>query len=167
VALSARLAYLADRGGSYADDRRAALGDLYAVRGGTCGGSLVRMAARPVRMALVKRSKYRAVKETVDGITFASKAEARRYAELKLLEKAGVIRDLRLQPEFVLCPLMMNMQIVPLGKYRGDFAYEQHDDMTDEWVTIVEDVKGFKTPLYRWKKKHVEAQYGITIREIR
>lgn len=31
---------------------------------------------------------------------------------------------------------------------------------------VVEDVKGFKTPLYKWKKKHVEAQYGITIREI-
>jgi hypothetical protein len=123
----------------------------------------MRMAAQPVRMTPARRSKYRAVKETVDGITFDSKAEARRYGELRVLEKGGAIRDLRLQPEFTLCPWMTDhSDIVPLGKYRGDFAYEMPDGSV-----VVEDVKGFSTPLYRWKKKHVEAQYGITVREIR
>ena len=50
-----------------------------------------------------------------------------------------------------------------IGVYRADFKY--HDKETMPYV--VEDVKGFATALYRWKKKHVEAQYGIVIREIR
>ena len=45
-------------------------------------------------------SKYGAIRTTVDGVTFASKAEARRYAELKLLEQAGEIKGLELQPKF-------------------------------------------------------------------
>jgi len=119
------------------------------------------MAARPVRLAQAKRSKYRAVKETVDGITFASKAEARRYAELKLLEKAGEIFDLRVQPEYDLCA-WQNGNAPVVGKYRADFSYL---DVRTK-CGVVEDVKGFRTPLYRWKKKHVEAQYGITVREV-
>lgn len=117
-------------------------------------------------------SKYRAVRTEVDGVTFASKAEARRYAELKLLERAGEIWDLELQPRF---PLLVPATTGTLrgaleatagtwdgkiGEYRGDFAYK------DRSGRIVEDVKGFKTALYRWKKKHVEKQYRITIREI-
>ena len=45
-------------------------------------------------------SKYRNIKTEVDGIVFDSKAEARRYAELRLLEKANEISDLRLQYPF-------------------------------------------------------------------
>ena len=45
-------------------------------------------------------SKYRNRKTTIDGIAFDSKAEARRYAELKLLERAGEIKDLELQPKY-------------------------------------------------------------------
>jgi hypothetical protein len=117
-----------------------------------------------------KRSKYGAVPTTVDGITFHSAKEARRYQELKLLEKAGKIWDLQLQPRF---PLLVESTTGYLagafrtpaarriGEYRGDFKYS--DRRTTPYV--VEDVKGFKTPLYRWKKKHVEAQYGIVIKE--
>ena len=119
------------------------------------------------------KHKYGAQPTVVDNIRFASKKEAARYGELKLLEKAGQIEELEIQPEF---PLMAALttgrirgalratthQYPVLGRYIGDFRY--HDLTNQRW--IVEDVKGFKTPLYRWKKRHVEAQYGITIVEI-
>jgi hypothetical protein len=100
-------------------------------------------------------SKYRAVRTTVDGITFASKAEARRYQELKMLVKAGVIGDLRLQPRY---PFVVNR--VKIGAYVGDFLYER------DGVEIVEDVKGVLTPVYRLKKKLMKAIYGIEIQEV-
>ena len=46
-----------------------------------------------------------------------------------------------------------------IGRYRADFSYEELTETGGRWDFTVEDVKGFKTPLYRWKKKHVEAQY--------
>lgn len=106
---------------------------------------------------------------TVDGILFASKREAKRYAELKLLERAGEIHRLGLQPGF---PLAVHRpgHVLPtkIGEYRGDFVYcECRRGATCEWTRqVVEDVKGFQTPLYKWKKRHVEAQYGIEIREV-
>ena len=102
-------------------------------------------------------SKYHAVRTTVDGITFASKAEARRYQELKMLERAGKIAELRLQPRYVL-----SVDGTPIGEYRGDFQYV----MLPTHEIITEDVKGMKTPMYRWKKKHLKAQWGIEIQEI-
>lgn len=120
------------------------------------------------------RSKYRAVPKVVDGIRFASKREAKRYQELRLLERAGEIWDLELQPRFPLyvpstsgylsraAKAMAEGGTFRIGEYRADFKYR--DRATIPYV--VEDSKGFRTPLYRWKKKHVEAQYGITIREV-
>jgi hypothetical protein len=111
--------------------------------------------------------KYGAKPTVVDGIRFASMKEARRYGELKLLERAGEIRGLHLQPRYTLyvSPLpphhRINGPCEEVGSYIADFGY--FDRRGDH---IVEDVKGFKTPLYRWKKRHVEAQYGITIREV-
>jgi hypothetical protein len=102
-------------------------------------------------------SKYKAVPTVIDGIRFASKKEAKRYGELKMLEKAGHIQGLCLQPEYV---LYAGDGDTKLGVYRADFEYAENGQH------IVEDVKGFKTPLYRWKKKHVEAQYGIEVREV-
>lgn len=121
-----------------------------------------------------RRSKYGARRTTVDGIMFASKRESERYRELKLLENAGKIWDLELQPRFPLlvpstsgylmraAKALTSGGLFKIGEYRGDFKY--YDGTTIPYV--VEDPKGFKTPLYRWKKKHVEAQYGIQIREI-
>lgn len=106
-----------------------------------------------------KRHKFGAVATVVDGVKFPSKAEARRYAELKLLEKAGRISDLELQPKFELLagfPGAIGFS-QKVGKYVADFRYE-----TDAGV-VVEDVKGFDTPLSRWKRKHVKAQYGIDV----
>lgn len=108
--------------------------------------------------------KYGAKPTEVDGIRFASQKEARRYQELLLLQMAGEIHRVELQPRF---PLNVRnpesiLPSVCIGAYRGDFSY--YEKATHE--RVIEDVKGFKTPLYKWKKKHVEAQYGITIREV-
>jgi hypothetical protein len=100
------------------------------------------------------RSKYRAKPTIVDGVRFASQAEARHYAELKLREKAGEIKNLELQPKF---PLMVSGQKV--GTYIADFRYREGP----KGVLRVVDVKGYDLPLGKWKRKHTEAQYGITI----
>ena len=118
-------------------------------------------------MARPSTSKYRAQPTIVDNVRFASKKEATRYAELKLLVKAGEIAHLGLQPVFVLrSPGFRGERCTAdIGKYVADFTYEQRQS-DGSWITVVEDVKGFKTPLYRWKKKHVMAQYGIEIKEV-
>lgn len=101
-------------------------------------------------------NKYRAIKTEVDGIVFDSKAEARRYSELKMLERLGEIQSLELQPAFKVTINGKN-----ICTYKADFAY-----FTDR-ERVVEDVKGFKTPIYRLKKKLVEASFpGTKITEI-
>ena len=114
--------------------------------------------------------KFNAKPTTVDGIRFASQKEAKRYQELKLLERAGEIHALLLQPAFTLAAPMPDRAAPPwaLGQYRADFLYCEcrRGAKCERTKVVVEDVKGFKTPLYRWKKKHVEAQYGIQIREV-
>ena len=117
----------------------------------------------PVRLPGRGRHKYNAKACVIDGIRFASQKEGQRYQELKLLEKAGQIHRIELQPRF---PLSVKNQdhagSVFIGAYRGDFSY--YVKATHQ--RVVEDVKGYKTPLYRWKKKHVEAQYGVSIVEV-
>jgi hypothetical protein len=103
-------------------------------------------------------SKYHARRTTVDGVTFDSAKEAREYVRLKLAERAGVIRAIERQPAFVLHT--PGWQIV--GVYRADFRYWDGPAFADCHII---DVKGFATPLYRWKKKHAEAEYGIHIEE--
>ena len=122
------------------------------------------------RARVSRPSKYHAKPCVVDGIRFASQKEAKRYGELKLLEKAGAIHLLTLQPEFELWSGAGKGYVqTPIGTYRADFSYCECPGGAGNcgWSLVtVEDVKGFKTPLYRWKKKHVEAQYGIAICEI-
>lgn len=94
-------------------------------------------------------NKYRARKTTIDGITFDSKGEARRYGELKLMERAGAISNLELQPVYVLqeafrCPRNGAQRAI---KYIADFRY------TEGGKTIVEDFKGKETEAYRIKRK--------------
>lgn len=100
-------------------------------------------------------SKYRAQPVIVDGHRFASKREAARYGELKLLMRGGAIRGLKLQEPFEIA-----INGVKCFTYKADFSY------TENGKKIVEDVKGFKTPIYRLKKKCVEAAYKIQIQEI-
>ena len=104
------------------------------------------------------RNKFGAVKTEIDGITFASKAESRRYAELKLLARAGVIRNLETQPVF---PITING--VTVAKYVADFVYFEGEERR------VEDVKSpaTRTAVYRLKKRIVEALYpGVRIIEV-
>lgn len=101
--------------------------------------------------------KYGAVRTEVDGISFASKAEAKRYGELKLLQKAGKIKQLTLQPKY---PLVVNG--VKVCDYIADFEYLV---LGKSWP-VVEDVKGMRTTIYRLKKKLMQAIHGIEIREI-
>jgi len=112
------------------------------------------------------RSKYRAVATNVDGIRFHSKREAARYRELRLLEKAGHVRDILRQQRLVLhASLAGNCEPVTIGAYVVDFVYERKQGAT--WVAVVEEVKGFDYPLGKWKRKHAEAEYGIAIEVVK
>ena len=115
-----------------------------------------------VRWPGTRANKYHARRTTVDGHPFDSAKEASRYAALKLLHQAGHITALELQPTFPLWVLGASGHPVHVGAYLADFRYW---DGTKE---VVEDVKSpiTATPLYRLKKKMVEAIYGITIIEI-
>lgn len=112
-------------------------------------------AAQAAKLGLAKRPhKYRACPTVVDNIRFASKMEAVRYGELKQLERAGKIKRLTLQPRFPL-----TVCGVTIGHYVGDFQY--FDVETNKVVT--EDCKGFQTPLFKWKKRHLEREYGFQL----
>ena len=102
-------------------------------------------------------SKYGAVKTIIDGIQFDSKREAQRYSELKLLERAGVIQNLRLQVKFELIPKQQGERACT---YIADFVYEENGQ------TVVEDAKGMKTKDYIIKRKLMLWMHGIKIREI-
>lgn len=104
--------------------------------------------------------KYRNRKTVVDGITFDSAKEASRYQELKLLERAGKISDLRLQVSFELCPVVYldGRKQRPMC-YVADFVYDEAGK------TITEDAKGFKTKEYRDKRKLMKHVHGIEILE--
>ena len=103
-------------------------------------------------------SKYKAKRTEIDGIKFASKKEATRYQELKLLEKAGEIKELELQPKF---PMVINC--AKICTYIADFKYYDND-LKDY---VVEDVKGFRTQVYSLKKRLLLALYpGVNFREL-
>lgn len=113
-------------------------------------------------------SKYHNERTKIDGIVFDSKKEANRYRELKLLEKAGEISDLRLQVKYELVPAIYEYRIcIPRAvcvqkavTYIADFVYRENGE------EIVEDVKGMKTEVYRLKKKLMRWRYRIKIREV-
>ena len=107
-------------------------------------------------------NKFNAVRTWNGGHWFASKAEARRYTELLLLETAGEIRDIELQPSYPLLTHTPDGSLVSTATYIADFRYR--DIPTEK--TVVEDVKGVRTQVYKLKKRWVEAQYAIKIVEI-
>lgn len=100
-------------------------------------------------------NKYRNKKIIIDGIKFDSIAEGRRYKELKLLEKAGKISDLELQPKFELQEKYTNAkgEHVRAITYKADFCYIENEKI------IVEDVKGVITKEFAIKKKLFEYKY--------
>ena len=123
------------------------------------------------------RSKYHSRKITSDGETFDSVKEYQRWCELKLLERAGKITDLKRQVPFELIPA----QYEPLERYsektgkrlkdgkrcieqsvvyNADFVYLQNGEQ------VVEDTKGMRTEKYIIKRKLMLWVHGIRIREV-
>jgi len=120
-------------------------------------------------------NKYGNHKVTVDGLTFDSKREAKRFLELKILEKAGKISGLQRQKKFLLIPAQYEPDIIgPRGgknkgkliehecSYVADFVYfdEEEKDF------VIEDTKGVRTPEYVIKRKLLLWLNGYRIREI-
>lgn len=98
----------------------------------------------------------------IDGITFDSKKEAARYRDLKLMERAKLISNLELQPEYLLIErTIINGKNHRAIIYKADFKY--YDNVKNK--LIVEDVKGFKTDVYAIKKRLMKAKYNIEILE--
>lgn len=118
-----------------------------------------------------KPNKYKALKECVDGVTFDSRREARRYRELKMLRDLGAIANIELQPNYplkILRPdgtyrdVKIRSTGYPNGRrtsYTADFRYQD----LETGCQIVEDVKGMDTTASRLRRAVVEAQYGIEI----
>ena len=124
----------------------------------------------------ISRSKYHAKKVTHNGITYDSKKEANRHAELLLLERGGAISELQRQVKFTLLPAHYE-NYARYGKdgkplkdgqrcveravfYVADFVYRQ------DGALIVEDVKGIRTKEYILKRKMMLHFHGIKIREV-
>lgn len=111
----------------------------------------------------MKRSKYYSKKVTIDGITFDSKKEGEYYQKLKLLEKAGKISGLQLQKEYELQPkFKIGKKTIRKITYRADFTYFTTED--DKMHVV--DVKGYRTEVYRLKKKIFEYKFGIELEEV-
>lgn len=72
---------------------------------------------------------------------------------MKLLEKAGRIRDLKRQ-----VPYLLTIKHQIIGKYIADFVYLENDQV------VAEDFKGFDTPLSKWKREHFRLQYGFAVK---
>ena len=116
--------------------------------------------------------KYGARKVCVDGITFDSIREARRYKDLKLLQAAGKISDLRLQVSFELVPALYEHsgEVYTKGKHKGqpkrgkciEKAVIYKDDFvyTENGRQIAEDAKGMPTKDYIIKRKLFKQLYG-------
>ena len=108
-------------------------------------------------------SKYYSKKVIIDNIKFDSKKEANYYLKLKMLLKAGKIKNLELQKEFILQEsFKLNNKTRRKITYRADFSYVS----TQNNKIHVIDVKGFKTEVYKLKKKLFEFKYGIEIEEV-
>lgn len=119
-------------------------------------------------------NKFGNKKITIGDETFDSAKEYRRFCELKLLQRAGKIKDLQRQVKFVLIPTQREPDEigarggVKKGKvieqecaYLADFVY-----VNDKGETVVEDTKGFKTKDYIIKRKLMLERHRIRIQEI-
>lgn len=100
-----------------------------------------------------------AKKKVVNGMTFDSTREARRYQDLELMQRSGQISDLRRQ-----VPFAITVNGVFICEYYCDFTYAQ-PRIGKPAEQVYEDSKGFATEIYRLKRKLVEAIYGIKIKE--
>lgn len=105
-------------------------------------------------------SKYHAKKTVVDGITFDSRKEADRYLVLKGMEEDGSIEGLRRQVRYELVPAFdVDGRHYRPVYYVADFVY------VEDGKTVVEDVKGVRTDVYKLKGKLFARRYGMSIKE--
>ena len=123
-------------------------------------------------------SKYHSKKVVIDGITFMSIKEAKRYQKLLLLEKAGAIQNLQRQVKYVLIPAQREWtnEIYTKGRKKGHFKQgkllERECSYIADFVYIengkivCEDTKGFRTKDYIIKRKLMLKVHGIRITEI-
>lgn len=132
------------------------------------------MERRSFRCAIPSNRSSRGNKKvTINGKTFDSMKEARRYSDLRLLEIAGEIRDLKCQVEFLLIPAQYEPDTVDAKgrvhkgkcieracKYIADFTY-----YTKDGQYVVEDAKGFREEHYRLKRKMMLYLLKIRIKE--
>lgn len=103
------------------------------------------------------RNKYNNKKTVIDGIKFDSKREASRYCELLILQKAGEIKDLKLQPKYTLqMKFRYKEKTYRAITYIADFQYIE----IKTGLTVVEDVKGMRTKEFNMKEKLFLFQYG-------
>lgn len=113
-----------------------------------------------------KRNKFNAQKVELDGMTFDSKKEYKRYIELKAMQQRGEIHGLEHHTKFELAPktkLDGEKRAKPAVRYFADFTYY----IADKY--IVEDVKSAATrklPSYRTKKHLMKTVHGIDIKEV-
>lgn len=108
----------------------------------------------------MKAPKYKAKPVVIDGYRFASQAEGNRYRDLMMMQKAGAITGLELQPVFVLAPGVLvpgEKRRRPALRYVADFKY-----MNANGAEIVEDCKGVQTPVFRLKL-HLLALQGVSV----
>lgn len=125
-------------------------------------------------------SKYKSVKEVVNGIEFDSRKEARRYTQLLQMQKDGEISNLQLQVKYELIPSQFKevVEVTPKKKlakksmklaerkveYVADFVYEK------DGKTIVEDVKGYRRggaySVFVLKRKMMLYFFGIEVKEV-
>jgi hypothetical protein len=127
------------------------------------------MALAFVRTALEKvRSKYHAQGLHDRGDWFASQREHTRWRQLEILRDAGHITGLARQVRFTLTVIGLDDKPQKIGVYIADAVYREcpHGRGWPSGPLVVEDAKGVRTELYRWKRRHFEVQYGIVIREV-
>ena len=106
----------------------------------------------PIKLTV--KAKYRNRKVENEHGKFDSAKEAQRYAELVLLERAGAIANLRRQ-----VPYALVVAGVYIGKYVADMVYKEGEKV------VVEDVKGFKTEVYRLKRLLMLACHNVEVKE--
>ena len=125
--------------------------------------------------------RFNAKKKIIDGITFDSGREAARYEELKLLQLAGEIRNLKCHTRYPLkigeVPIKIRSDRCPNGRpvmYTDDFSYEEKvmwypngEERFMAWGEVVEDVKGYDAPIARLRRAVWEACYGQQIRIVK
>ena len=116
-------------------------------------------------MGIPTKNKYCARKLTApDGQKFDSVKEFHRWGCLRLLERAGKISDLQRQVKYVLIPAQRDKTGKVIEREMSYIADFEYFDL-EKGVKVTEDCKGYKTDVYRIKKKLLLWTHGIRIKE--